>query len=82
MTRTVRAWAAGGRAGRSERTLDSTVTDESDLATALGDFSYHLGLTDSAIAARGIRRLMRIGAVVRWIRARAARPSPDTGAPC
>ncbi len=47
--------------------LDSNVTDGSDLAIMLDDFSYYLGVTDSAIAARGIRRLLRIGPVVRWV---------------
>ena len=48
--------------------LDSNVTDGSDLAIVLDDFSYYLGVTDSAVAARGIRRLLRIGPVVRWVR--------------
>lgn len=48
--------------------LDSNVTDGSDLATVLDDFSFYLGATDSALAARGVRSFLHLGAVVRWTR--------------
>ena len=51
--------------------LDSNVVDADEdttgLTTALDDFSFYLGVTDSAMRARGVAVQLRIDTLVRWV---------------
>lgn len=51
--------------------LDSNVVDADEdttgLTTALDDFSFYLGVSDSAMRARGVAVQLRIDTLVRWV---------------
>ena len=66
--------------------LDSNVVDADEdttgLTTALDDFSFYLGVTDSAMRARGVQVHLRIDTLIRWVangRRDSMRFTPDSG---
>lgn len=66
--------------------LDSNVVDADEdttgLTTALDDFSFYLGVTDSAMRARGVDVQLRIDTMIRWLmrgRHDSLRLTPDSG---